>query len=85
MPEKPQWRDCPDKQRTKVPDINLAIKDLANPCQLAKKFGVPLSQLRAYTMRDGATNESKNDFFIARNRNAPTLSEVAREAARRRT
>jgi hypothetical protein len=71
--KKQQWPDCPDKQRAKVPHINLAIKDLVNPCQLAKKFGVPLSRLRAFEVRDGQTGEMKNDFAVARNNNAPRL------------
>jgi hypothetical protein len=59
-----QWPDCPKEQRAKVPNINLAIKDMANPCQLAKKFGVPLSRLRAFEVRDGQTGQMKNDFVI---------------------
>jgi hypothetical protein len=73
----PQWRDCSDKQRAKVPHINLAIKDLTNPCLLAKKFGVPLSRLRAFEVRDGQTGEMKNDFMIARNTNAPRIAVVS--------
>ncbi len=48
------WKNCPDKERAKVPEINLAIGDMANPCELAKKFNVRLNQLRAFQVRDGA-------------------------------
>jgi hypothetical protein len=68
-----QWSDCPDTLRAKVPGINLAIKDMVNPCELAKKFGVPLGQLRAFEVRDGQTGEMENDFAVARNQNAPQL------------
>ncbi len=60
------WKNCPDKERAKVPEINLAIGDMANPCELAKKFNVRLNQLRAFQVRDGATGQTKNDFVIAR-------------------
>jgi len=73
-PTDEQWPDCPKEQRAKVPDINLAIKDMSNPCKLAKKYSVPLSQLRAFEVRDGQTGQMKNDFFIARNKNAPRLT-----------
>jgi hypothetical protein len=69
-----QWRDCPRNKRAKVPHINLDIKDMANPCKLAEKFGVKLSQLRAFEVRDGETGEMKNDFVVARNINTPRLS-----------
>jgi hypothetical protein len=42
-----QWADCPRRERAKVPNVNLDIKDLVNPWELAKQFSVPLSQLRA--------------------------------------
>lgn len=71
MPE--QWPDCPLKKREKIPDINLAIKDMANPCKLAQKFGVRLNQLRAFEVRDGQTGEMKNDFVIARSIATPRL------------
>ena len=63
-----QWPDCSDKERAKVPGINLAIRDMANPCELAKQYGVKLAQLRAFTVRDSATTtgERLNDFVIAR-------------------
>ena len=63
-----QWPDCPDKQRVKVPGINLAIRDMTNPCELAKQYGVKLGQLRAFTVPEAASNtgEKKNDFVIAR-------------------
>jgi hypothetical protein len=73
--KKPQWPDCSDKERAKVPGINLAIKDMTNPCKLAKQFGVKLGQLRAYTVRDDASaapfGERKNEFIIARTLNHP--------------
>jgi hypothetical protein len=46
-----QWRDCPRKERAKVPHINLDIKDMTNPCRLAEKFGVPLSRSRRCRLR----------------------------------
>ena len=63
-----QWPDCSDKERAKVPGINLALQDMTNPCELAKQYGVRLGQLRAFTVRDSATTtgERKNDFVIAR-------------------
>jgi hypothetical protein len=47
-----QWSDCPRKRREKVPHINLDILDMSNPCKLAEKFGVSLSQLRAFEVMD---------------------------------
>jgi hypothetical protein len=76
MPQ--QWRNCPDKQRAKVPGINLAIRDMANPCQLARNSGVQLRKLRAFAVRDGQTGETKNDFMIARNANAPLVTRTRR-------
>ena len=75
MPAKdaPQWKNCPDKQRAKVPYINLALRDMANPCEVAKKFGVQLRQLRAFQIRDGATGLMVNDFAVARTIKAPRL------------
>jgi hypothetical protein len=63
-----QWPDCSDKERVKVPGINLAIRDMTNPCKLAKQYRVKLGQLRAFTVRDSATTtgERLNDFVIAR-------------------
>ena len=66
-----QWPDCPDSQRKQVPNINLALQDMVNPCELAEQFKVKLSQLWAFEVRDGQTNQMKNDFHVARNsRNA---------------
>lgn len=65
--KKPQWPDCPDKERAKVPGINLALKDMADPCKLAKQYGVKLGQLRAFTVADGSVPRVwLNDFIIAR-------------------
>jgi hypothetical protein len=68
--KKQQWPDCSDTERAKVPGINLALKDMTNPCKLAKQYGVRLGQLRAFTVRDDASaapfGERKNDFAIAR-------------------
>src|SRR5689334_12468344 len=66
--KEPQWPDCPDKERAKVPGINLAIKDMTNPCKLAKLYGVRLGQLRAFTVSDPASVPMVrlNDFIIAR-------------------
>jgi hypothetical protein len=76
MPQ--QWPNCPDRQRAKVPGINLAIRDMANPCQLAKDFGVQLRRLRAFQVRDGQTGEMKNDFMVARNVSAPLVASTRR-------
>ena len=76
MPAKdvPQWANCSDKKRAKVPHINLALKDMANPCEVAQKFGVQLRQLRAFQIRDGATpGLMVNDFAVARTNKAPRL------------
>jgi|AmaraimetFIIA100_FD_contig_61_4295924_length_743_multi_3_in_0_out_0_2 hypothetical protein len=62
-----QWPDCPDSQRKQVPNIDLDLQDMVNPCELAEKFKVKLSQLWAFLVRDGQTNQMKNDFHIARN------------------
>ena len=74
-----QWSDCSDKQRAKVPGINLAIKDMTNPCKLAKLYGVKLGQLRAYTVHDAATTtgERKNDFIIVRKSTASVKVQAA--------
>jgi hypothetical protein len=68
-----QFPNCPDKQRAKVPHINLTIKDMANPCELAEQFDVPLSRLRAFQIRDPVTREMLNDFAISRDDNTPQL------------
>jgi hypothetical protein len=66
-----QWPDCPDSQRKQIPNINLALQDMVNPCELAQQFEVKLSQLWAFEVRDSQTNQMVNDFHIARNsRNA---------------
>ena len=54
MPTKTdQWPDCSDKQRARVHGINLAIKDMLDPCQLADQLGVQLTDLWSYEVRDG--------------------------------
>jgi hypothetical protein len=82
MPQKPvkpkkpdeQWPDCPRKERAKVPNINLDTKDVLNPCELAKQFGVPLSQLRAIAGgRDAKTGLPLNDFVVATRRATPRV------------
>jgi hypothetical protein len=83
MPKKPvkpkpksdeQWADCPRRERAKVPNINLDIKDLVNPCELAKQYGVPLSQLRAISGgKDAKTNLPLNDFVVATRRGTPRV------------
>ena len=74
-PKEQQWPDCSDKQRAKVPDINLALRDLVNPCSVARKFNVPLSRLRAFQVRDSAAPGSRmvNDFAVSRNSMTPQL------------
>jgi hypothetical protein len=73
MPKKPskpkkadeQWLDCPRSERVKIPGINPDIKDLLNPCELARQRGVPLSQLRAIPGgRDPRTGLPVNDFVV---------------------
>jgi hypothetical protein len=60
-----QWADCPRSERAKVPGINLDIKDLLNPCELARQSGVSLSQLRAIPGgRDSRTGLPVNDFVV---------------------
>jgi hypothetical protein len=61
-----QWPDCSDRQRAKVHNINLAIQDMANPCQLAQQYGVSISQLWAHEVRDGQSGQMKNDFWLPR-------------------
>jgi hypothetical protein len=66
-----QWADCPRAQRAKIPNINLAARDVQNPCELAKEYGVPLSQLRVIPSRDGVSGEPVNDFLVAPRRSSP--------------
>jgi hypothetical protein len=82
MPKKPvkpkdddeQWSDCPRKERAKVPNINLDLKDLQNPCKLARQFGVPLSQLRAISGgEDTKTHRRLNDFVVATHKATPQV------------
>jgi hypothetical protein len=63
-----QWPDCPRAQRARIPNINLYVKDVQNPCVLAKQYGVALSQLRAVAGKDGQTGEPVNDFVVATRR-----------------
>ena len=62
-----QWPDCPDSQRKQIPNISPELQDMVNPCELAQKYKVKLTQLWAFLVRDGQTNQMKNDFMIARN------------------
>jgi hypothetical protein len=58
----PTTTRCPDSERAKVPGIVLTLKDMQNPCVLAKMKGVPISRLRATQIIDGATGRSVNTF-----------------------
>jgi hypothetical protein len=53
---------CPDSERAKVPGIVLRLKDMQNPCVLARMRGVPISSLRATQVMDGAIKEMVNNF-----------------------
>jgi len=66
-PKDGQWPDCPDEKRKQIPNITLWLPDMVNPCELAKEWKVKLNQLWAFEVRDGQTNQMKNDFMIARN------------------
>jgi hypothetical protein len=51
-----QWgRDCPDDQRELVPGLNKALKDMLNPCELARKLGVKLQDLQSSPVPDPTT------------------------------
>jgi hypothetical protein len=76
-----QWRDCPDTERAKVHNINMAIGDMADPCQVAQLYGVQISQLWAYQVRDGQTNQMLNDFYLPR---TPELGRLLVAAKRRK-
>ena len=69
-----QWPDCPDSQRKKVHHINLAINDMANPCELAQQLGVPISHLWAREVPDGS-GHMLNDFYL------PLSNQVVRRIA----
>jgi len=60
------WRDCPDSEREKVHEINLAIKDMANPCELAQILGVPIDHLWARPVPAGDRG-MLNDFYLPLN------------------
>jgi hypothetical protein len=68
-----KWPNCPDKQREKVPGINIVLDDMVNPCQLAKKWGVQLRRLRAYQILNPGRGMI-NDFALGRSHTAPLLS-----------
>ncbi len=53
---------CPESKHAKVPGIVLTLKDMQNPCVLARMKGVPISRLRAKQIIDGATGRSVNTF-----------------------
>ena len=73
-----QWPDCSDAQRKKVHNINLAIQDEANPCELAQQLGVPISHLWAREVPDGKGN-MWNDFYL------PLSNQVVRRIAAGKT
>src|SRR5262245_5148041 len=79
-----QWPDCPDSQRAKVRNINLAIKDMADPCQLARQYGVSISQLWAHEVRDGQSGQMMNDFWLPRTPDLARLLVAAKPKPKRR-
>jgi hypothetical protein len=62
-----QWRNCPDSEREKVHEINLAINDMANPCELAQILGVPIDHLWAREVPSGERG-MLNDFYLPLNK-----------------
>jgi hypothetical protein len=68
------WRDCPDSERAKVHEINLAIGDMANPCELAEILAVPIDHLWARQVASGG-GVMLNDFYL------PLNKEVVRRIA----
>jgi hypothetical protein len=79
-----QWADCSDAERAKVHNINLAIQDMADPCQLAQQWGVSMSQLWAFEVRDGQTNQMMNDFWLPRTPDLARLLVAAKPKPKRR-
>jgi hypothetical protein len=71
-----KWPNCPDKQREKVPGINIVLDDMVNPCELAKKWGVQLRRLRAFQMLNSTARPAQmvNDFALGRGHTAPLIS-----------
>jgi hypothetical protein len=60
-----QWPDCPREKRALVHGINLAIRDMANPCELAQQLGVPISDLWSREYRDGSIGGTMlNDIYL---------------------
>jgi len=53
---------CPDSERAKIPGIVLVLKDMENPCVLAKMKGVAISKLRATQVMNGASGHLVNTF-----------------------
>jgi RNA polymerase primary sigma factor len=51
-------------RREDIPGINAALRDMADPHEVARTLGVPLSQLRARQIRDPSRGDMVNDFFI---------------------
>jgi hypothetical protein len=77
-----QWRDCPDRERGKVNEINLAIDDMENPCELAQILKVPINHLWARPMPDGTPagkGRMLNTFYL------PLNKKVARRIAAGKT
>jgi len=80
----PQWPDCSDAERAKVHNINLAIQDMANPCELAQQLGVSISRLWAHPVPDGRGN-MLNDFWLPRTPELARLLVAAKPKTKRRT
>jgi hypothetical protein len=76
-----QWPDCPDSQRKKVNEINLAINDMENPCELAQQLGVPINKLWAREVADGMGHMA-NDIYLPLNRQVVQLISAARPKSR---
>jgi hypothetical protein len=57
---------------------------MANPCELAQQLGVSISQLWAFEVRDGQTNQMLNDFYLPRTRQLGQLLVAAKAKPRKR-
>jgi hypothetical protein len=63
--EDEQWPDCPREKRGLVHNINLAIRDMQNPCELAQQLGVKISDLWSREVRDGSIGGTMlNDIYL---------------------
>ncbi len=51
-------------RREEIRGINAALRDMADPHEVARTLDVPLSRLRARQIRDPVRGDMVNDFFI---------------------